>query len=124
MPDGGSKMKLSEQYALLIESEIYRMVYMNQVVGYRVKRYVPESNQYEYYDFDLTMVQALPQLWKFFQSIEGKCKSKGLYPSGNGLFSKEELDGVYASKNISDVRMAQTILQPVILLYLRGYKNG
>ena len=84
----------------------------------------PATAEGFYYDFDLTMVQALPQLWKFFQSIEGKCKSKGLYPSGNGLFSKEELDGVYASKNISDVRMAQTILQPVILLYLRGYKNG
>lgn len=109
-------MTLREKLDKLKLSEIYKLKYDGKVVGLRVKVYNVSSDNYDYYDFSLSIIEN-ESIKKFINSIESGLNSINLVQSGDLLITKEELNGSISVMEFKSEREAVSVLNAVVYVY-------
>lgn len=104
------------------QSEIYKLVYNNEVLGLRVKLYNKDCDIFLYYDFDIDYVRSNEAVVNFLLTHQDKFSTIMLRANGADLTSDAELSGEVQVKEFTSEADIFNVLLPVIDIY-RTFKG-
>lgn len=113
-------MSLADISRKAVQSKIWKLTKDSKVLGFRVKAYNLEKDEFMYYDFDIDIVKKLPDLLEFFKDKIKTFESNPLISKNGRLYTQEELDGLYDAQELFSDSDVVSVLKPVILLYKGG----
>lgn len=108
-------LTLNEKVAKTKESEIYKLVFENSVLGLRVKCFNVNTDKFEYYDFSLDIIKN-KELMDFLNGIKGM-KSIALIRKDGLLLSGAELNNNLVIQEFEDTGVAEQVLNKVRIVY-------
>lgn len=108
-------LTLNEKVAKTKESEIYKLVFENSVLGLRVKCFNVNTDKFEYYDFSLDIIKN-KEIIDFLNGIKGM-KSIALIRKDGLLLSGAELNNNLVIQEFEDTGVAEQVLNKVRIVY-------
>lgn len=108
-------MTLNEKLIKIKESEIYKLVFENSVLGLRVKSFNVNTDKFEYYDFSLDIIKS-KELIDFINGING-IKSIALIRRDGMFLSGAELNNNLVIQEFEDTGVAKQVLTKVKVVY-------
>lgn len=110
-------MKLSEKINKIKESEICKLIVNDNIIGFRVKSYDYNTNQFNYYDFLSKQVASSQEIKDYINKNQSKFRSIKLKQINGVWLSKDEYDGKIQVQEFKDEMNAISVILPVIKIY-------
>lgn len=110
-------MKISEKIAKIKQSEIFKVYFNNNLIGFRVKQYDFNNDRFLYYDFVLKMVASNAEIKNYINQNQRKFRRLDLIQYKNIYATQEEIDGKIVVSELKDEASAMNAILPVIRVY-------
>lgn len=113
-------MSLSKVVADLKKSEIYTLKYSGQVLGFRVKLFNVDTREFDYYDFNKSIVAGSQELKDYINNNHKNFSVLALREHNGLAMSDDEISGKIEVKNFKDTKMAEEIIGKVVKINQLG----
>ena len=113
-------MTLREKLSKVSESEIFKLVYYDKVIGFRVKSFNINTDEYEYYDFHIKIIASNDAVKNFITGLQNM-RSLKLKQYDTLLMTEDEINGSVKPREFKDEKDAIRVLEPFVQIY--KYKN-
>lgn len=110
-------LKISEKIAKIKQSEIFKVYFNNNLIGFRVKQYDFNNDRFLYYDFVLKMVASNAEIKNYINQNQRKFRRLDLIQYKNIYATQEEIDGKIVVSELKDEASAMNAILPVIRVY-------
>ena len=112
-------MTLREKLNKLKSSEIYKLEYNGSPIGLRIKIYNVDVNQYDYYDFALSIVRH-DSLKNKINALQSRMSVLQMVDCDDGYATQDELSGLVKIEEFKSEEQIVKILEQLVYVYECG----
>lgn len=109
-------MILREKLNKIKASEIYKLEYNGSPIGLRIKIYNVDLDQYNYYDFALSVVKH-ESIKKKINELQSEMTTLQMVDCEGGYATTEELSGVVTVKEFKSEEQIVEVLKQIVYVY-------
>lgn len=114
-------MKITELVDKSLQQGIYKLTLNGKVLGLRIKIYNSSMDSFQYFDFDIDLIQSSAKVYKFLQGNQNKFECLPLKEYNGRYYTSEELRGSISVAEFTNSSDAVKALAKIHVLYERGY---